>query len=213
MQPGAVKRFADIDVAETGNQPLIEESGLQRRDLVAEEERQTLRAHGLAQWLDPHRGEMLTASEVQGRHEVHEAEAARIVIGDGGAVRHRHHHMVVLGVAERSFEIEISGRDVTTIRQGHVEAPAHAEMQDQRLSRVETGGEVFRPSRQIGHRSAFEPLGEALGEGKPQVRPAQGHAGESCTHHGGGKPATDGFDFGQFWHGGGEALDRGTAPT
>ena len=200
MQPGAVQSLADIDVAQAGNQPLVEERAFEWGDPVAEKRSDRLRGQAVAERLDPHPGEMPAGREAIRGDEVHEAEAARVVIGHRGAVRHRHDDVVVLRCAQRPVEVEIPRRQVGAVRHRHIEAPAHPEMHDQGLAGIEPGGEVLGPPCQIDDGCSREALGEALREGEAQVRAPQDHAGETGADHGGTKPAADGFDFGQFGH-------------
>ena len=95
VQAGAEQGLADIDVAEPGDQALVEEGGLQGRALALEEPGDGLARQFVAERLDAHAGEMLRGLDPRARHQIHEAEAAGVVIGDGRAGRELEHHMVV----------------------------------------------------------------------------------------------------------------------
>ncbi len=145
-------------------------------------------------------GEVAAGRELRARDQIHEAEAAGVVVGHRGAGAHRHHHVVVLGRALGALEVEIPRRQVAAVGQGHVEAAAHAEMHDQRLAGIERGGEVLRPAREARDGPALEAGGEALGEGEAQVGPAQGDAAEARADQGGRQSPPHGLDLGKLRH-------------
>ena len=94
-QPRPPQRLADIDVAEAGDQPLVHERRLERRLAAGEQAGERGAAHLVAERLDAERGEMFRAVEPGARHQVHQAEAARIVEDDADARRHVEDDMVV----------------------------------------------------------------------------------------------------------------------
>ena len=81
-QPGAPERLADIDVAEPGDQFLVEERGLERRAAAAQESGQHRAVERVAGRLDAEPGEKGMGVKVGRLGEQHEAEAARVVEDD-----------------------------------------------------------------------------------------------------------------------------------
>src|SRR3954454_23768349 len=84
MQPRAKERLANIYIAESGDQALVHECRFERRLAAAEEARDDLARQLVAERLDAHIAEVTTLAEGGARREIHEAEAARVIIYDGG---------------------------------------------------------------------------------------------------------------------------------
>ena len=103
IEAGAEQRLAHIDVAEAGDDALVHQEGLEvgllaaargGRDRPASGRRRAARRRG--------RAKKASLRELRLRDQRHVAEAARIVVGDDGAARHREHEVVVLGVVRRA---------------------------------------------------------------------------------------------------------------
>ncbi len=199
-----MERLADVDVAQAGDQALIQEGGLERRDLVAETGARRRPRSGFAQGLDPHAGEV-PAFRKRGRgYEVHEAEAADVVVGHGRAVRHRHHDVVVLGVALGALEVEIPGREIAPIRRATSKRPLmpRCMISDSAESRVATRyfarrarSVTVRPSRRSAKRS---------GNGNRRFGRRRITRLKRDPTRAVGEAAPYGFDFREFGH----ACDR-----
>src|SRR5215207_9434656 len=95
MQPGPEQRLADIDVAEPGDQALIEERRLERRPLAPEKAGDRLPGEFVAERLEPEIAKMRRGVELGPGHEVHQPEPARVVVGDARAVREVEDDVVV----------------------------------------------------------------------------------------------------------------------
>ena len=108
-KPRPVQRLADINVAETGDDLLIQERGLERRLLALAGARQHRSVEFVAERLGPKRAQQRLPVELGARDELHHAEAARIVEGDPRAGRHVEHHVVVRGVL-RAIVVIAAGR-------------------------------------------------------------------------------------------------------
>ncbi len=94
-----MQRLADIDVAEPGNNALIHEERLEIGAAAMRALGQISRAEVLAERLHAETGEQRMRFQLRFRNEQHEAEPARIVVGDFSAARHAEEHVVMLGVA------------------------------------------------------------------------------------------------------------------
>jgi hypothetical protein len=138
--------------------------------------------------------------EVGAREEVHEAEPARVIIGDARAVREREDDVVVRPFRARPGGIELAGfrGHPATIR--HEEAAGHAEVHDQDLAGGEVGEEVFGAASQRQDPLPREPLCEIRGKRIAQVRPAQFDAFEQGSRHHGFQATADGLDLGKLGH-------------
>src|SRR4051812_4888030 len=99
VQTGAKQRLAYIDVAEPGDEPLIEERRLQRGSLAPEQAGDGLAGHFVAERFDPHPLEMAAGLDLRAWHQIHEAEAPGVVVGDDSAGRQAKHHVVVRALA------------------------------------------------------------------------------------------------------------------
>ena len=75
----AVKRLADIDVAEPRDHTLVGERGLERGLLAAARPRQHRGVEFVAERLGPERAQERLLVELFARDDLHGAEAARIV--------------------------------------------------------------------------------------------------------------------------------------
>ena len=77
------------------------------------------------------------------RHQIHEAEAPRVVVGDGRAVREAEDHMV-MGASAPARDGTRPGRGFLSVHR-HQEAPGHAEMHDQDLAGGQIRQQIFGP--------------------------------------------------------------------
>ncbi len=193
--PGAVQRLADIDIAEPGDHALIQQQGLDRRRPAAKGAGEKGGVERVAQRLDPEAVEQLVRVERRRRDEQHEAEAARVVVGDAGAVFHMEDDVIVdrapvAGMMEAAGDLPLDA-----------ERAAHAEMHDERLVPVEIGQQIFGPPPQGENASACEPRGEVLREGEAQIRAPLLDAQESRALERGREAPPHSLDLGQFGHG------------
>ena len=101
--PGAEQRLADIDVAEPGDDPLVEQRRLDRRHLAGERRGQIGAVEAGFERLRPHAGEQRMRRFLAALDVVDQAEAARIVEAHHGAVVEGQHHMVVARVRALSL--------------------------------------------------------------------------------------------------------------
>src|SRR5215204_5426727 len=189
MQPGPEQRLADIDVAEPGDQALIEE-----RRLAPEKAGDRLPGEFVAERLEPEIAKMRRGVELGPGHEVHQPEPARVVVGDARAVREVEDDVVV-GALAAGLRVELAG-DARAPALRDEEAPAHAEMHDQHLAGREVGQEVFRPPPQPDDFLAGEPRAEALGKPEAQIWPPLLDLVDPCADHRRLKPAADRLDLG-----------------
>ena len=140
MKPGPEEDLAHVGVAKPSDQALVEERGLERRALpgnsraIAAPENARQATPGP----DPRSGGSLQAGAGA---EVHKAEAAGVVVGDGRAGREVEHHMVVRLGAARG-EVEIARRHGRAVLRDE-EAARHAKMHDQGIARRQIGQEML----------------------------------------------------------------------
>src|SRR5215218_4197630 len=198
MQPRPEQRLADIDVAEPGDQALVEERRLERRPLAPEQAGDRLAGELIAERLEPEIAEMRRGLELGPGHEVHQPEPARVVVGDARAVREVEDDVVV-GALASSLRVELAG-DAGAPALRDEEAPAHAEMHDQHLAGREVGQEIFRPPPEPDHLLPSEPRDEALGKPEAQIRPPLLDPLDPRADHRRLEPAADRLDLGQLGH-------------
>ena len=103
--------------------------------------------------------------ELGARHELHRAEAARIVEGDGRAGRHVKHDVVVRDVL---FALVIIAAELLVVFLKDMKRAGHAEMHDQHVAGRQIGEQIFGAPADAGDGLALEPLREIL-----RQRPAQ----------------------------------------
>src|SRR6516162_45291 len=92
---GAVQRLADIDVAEPGNDALIEQCRFQARLFAATGCRQHRGIKGIAEWLRTKPAQKRLTVELFARNKLHRTEAARIVEGHARAGRQMEYDVIV----------------------------------------------------------------------------------------------------------------------
>src|SRR5947209_17796587 len=102
-----MQRFTDVNVAEAGDEALVEQRSFQWRRLAGEKPREERAIELVAERLDSHSGKERMPVEPNARNDQHEAEPAWIVIDDAGTVRHAEHDMVVRG-SSRSCVMKLS---------------------------------------------------------------------------------------------------------
>ena len=129
------------------------------------------------------------------RDQLHIAEAARVVEGDGDARLGPQDHVGMFGIIARGVD-KAARRCVL-----HQKTPGHAEVTDQGLSRVEPRTQVFGAAVQLRDRGAGQPGGEPLGQGKAQVRPALLHRRQACAHQMRREAPPHRLDLRKFRHG------------
>ncbi len=193
-QPGPEQGLADIDIAEARNDLLVEQRRLERGLAPRKYGRQEIAAEFVAERLDPQPLEKRVLEKLGTAAQQHEAEAARIVIGDAGAGIGGQHNVIVRRKA-RAFVVEAAGKGALD-----PERARHSEMRDQNLPVIEVEQQIFGAPRQRGDGPAFEARREAGRKGKTQILAPHLGGRDPVAQQSGLQPAADGFDFGKFGH-------------
>src|SRR5262245_29847852 len=167
-----MERLRNVDVAESNDQSLVEQGGLDRCGLALEALREPRGREGFAQWLDPETLEQSVLLQLLAANEVHQAKAPRIVETDRGAVAEMEHDMLVFRYG-RLVLVELAERHAGAVDE---ETPRHTEMHDQHLAIIEPGEQIFCPPIERFDLAPREPLAEMLGQRHAQVRPSLIHA-------------------------------------
>ncbi len=94
-QSGAIERLADIDVAEPGDDALIEQGGLDRGHLAGEFGSEIGAVEPRLERLRPEAGQQRVPVGLAAPHIIEQAETARVVEADDGAVVEGQDHVVV----------------------------------------------------------------------------------------------------------------------
>ncbi len=193
-QAGPEQGLADIDIAEARNDLLVEQRGLERGLAPRKYGRQEIAAEFVAERLDPQPLEKRVLEKLGAAAQQHEAEAARIVIGDAGAGIGRQDDVIVRRKA-RAFVVEAAGKGALD-----PERARHSEMRDQNLPVIEVEQQIFGAPRQRGDGPAFEARRKAGREGKAQILAPDFGGHDPVAQQSGLQSSADGFDFGKFGH-------------
>src|SRR5450631_89156 len=103
--------------------------------------------------------------EVRTRNQLHEAEAAGIVVNDAGAGREVEGDVIMRGIF---WPVAKHRRAMPRLaRLFDAKRTRHAKMHDKEIRAVEIGDEIFRPAPEPVDAPAGEALGETLGKRKP----------------------------------------------
>ena len=179
-----------------GDHALVAQRGLQRGLLAGAGFRQHRGVELVAERLRPQPAQQRLGIELGALNQLHRAEAARIVEGHRGAVRHVKHHMVVRGALGVLVII-----DARLGVRADAERARHAEMHHQHLARRQIGQQIFRPPAEALDRLPGQALFEVLGNRPAQAAVAHLDLGQARAFHGGRQAAPHGLDFGELGHG------------
>jgi hypothetical protein len=199
QQARAVERLADIDIAEPGDQPLIEQRGLEWRFFTGEALCDQRAVERIAERLDAEIAKQRMRLKPVAADQRHEAKAADVIIGHAGAAREVEDHVIMRGVArdlvmERARPMRLGG-----VQDG--KASRHAEMHHEHVVALKIGEKIFGAAAEGENPAAGQPRREILGERETQIGAALLDACEACPGHHGFEPAANGFNLGQFGHG------------
>ncbi len=158
--PRAVEHFADIDVAQTCDDSLIEKRRLDGRVPPREPPGQVGFVKTIAEWFRADSGQKPVSVEIGRRPKVHRAKAAGIVEGHADATFHVDDNVIVfrgrgMGVVE-----------LAKLVAGDQHPPRHAEVDDQRLVTLQIGKDVLRPSPQGRDALTGQPFAILSGSGQ-----------------------------------------------
>ncbi|CAN1723840.1 protein of unknown function [Hyphomicrobium sp. 1Nfss2.1] len=128
------------------------------------------------------------------RDQLHEAEAARVVVGNRGAVLHVKDDVIVCGASGPVLCVNRSALAVDR------EAAGHAEMHQQHVAARQAGQKVFAAALQTQNLAAAQTLGEIIGQGETQVGPMLLDAGKGMPFKGRQQAAADDLDLGKLRH-------------
>lgn len=160
---GPKQGLADIDIAEPGNEFLVQQRGLDRRLFPLEHTQEIVGMEAIAQRLWPEMGKAWIARKVRCRPELHEAEPAWIIIGDEAAALGMEDNMI-MGWVRAGLLMEKAEPCIL-----YSEPAGHAEMHDQRLAGGQVCRQEFRLPTKAQHLRAAHPLCKSRREGKAQI--------------------------------------------
>ncbi len=166
---------------------------------------------GVAERLGPERAQQRLLLERSARHQLHGAEAARIIEGDPGAIRHVKDHVIVGGVLRLRVMIfagharagVVFGADVLGDANvlGDAKRSRHAQMHQQHIAGGEIDQEVFGAAADSGDRLALQPRREVGRQRPAQIAPARLHVSKRAPCMTGSRPAPHRLDFRKLRHG------------
>lgn len=172
----APQRLTDIDIAEASDDLLVQQGAFQGLAFALKPARQIIRAQRIACRLRAKLGKGRVKIELVALHQMHEAEAARIIIDDADtlfSLIEMKDDMVVLAVL-RAGVMKRAGRLVSLIRfRLDTKRTGHAEMGNDRQPVFQLDEKIFRPSSERYDRLALDQPREILRERKAQIRAAR----------------------------------------
>ena len=185
---GPPQRLRHIDIAESGDDPLIEQRRLDRRRPPDQRRRQNRHVELIAERF---RSQALQARMIVQRvavAKIEEAEPARVVEGYNGAALDLKAEVIMSAGGRR-----LGGFNVYTA--------GHAEMAKNDGVVGERDQNVFGPATDLAHALTGNAFGEIGGQRKSQVGAPHLDRGDGAALDRGGDAAAYGLDFGQFRHG------------
>jgi len=177
-----MERFADIDIAESRNDPLIQKQRLDWGFPAAK-----LIAQGFGADFSRLGTQFAYRSpivELSGRKEIDGAEPTGIVEHD--------HELLVRLEKEMVVRAELIRIDAPLAR--------HAEVEDHRVAAVGVDQPIFAAAAEASDSRAGHPLAEPFRKRPPEIRAARLYAPQFAAEKNLLKPAYGGFDFRKFWH-------------
>lgn len=198
-KPSAMQRLADIDVTEASDETLVEQGRFQRCLLARKQRGKQCAVQFIAERLDPEPFHVAALRQGRTRHEIHEAEPARIIIDDARTALDVEHDVIMRRDSACLMQkLPLHGALAAFHNR---ESAGHAEMHDQRFAGREVRNQIFGPPTQRSEGLAFKPLGESFRKRKAQIGPPLLDPDQAAAFHDGREAAPDGFDFGQLGHG------------
>lgn len=182
MDSRAIERFADIDVAKTGNDCLVEKKQLDRRGAAGESPFKLARIE--ADGLGTERLEGRPFAKLCRAHEIERAEAAGVIESEPAPLVGYHDEMVVLP------------------KLGRVDTPVarHAEMKDERVAPVSVDEAIFGSAPKTRHPRARQSLAKIIRQCSPEVRPTGFDRVDPAPSKDSRKASDSGLNFGKFGH-------------
>ena len=178
----AVKRFANVNIAQPGDEPLIEKERLDGGAAAGKVTAQAGRVE--VHRLRAEVRDRICLVKRFGRDQVHGAEPARVV--------ERHPPPVVC----------LENQMVVGVKLGRIDTPfaAHSQMKHQRIAAVGRDQPEFAAPAERDDGGAGQPLAEIDWKRAAKFETARLDAGDSAAEKNLLKAADGGFDFGKFWH-------------
>src|SRR5690606_29593370 len=193
----AEQGLADVDVAEPGDDALVQQADLDVLLLAGEGLGQAGAGEGVAERLGTQAGEPRMGLDRVGRDQAHEAEAAGVGEAEAGrgAVAHGAEAEVLVlaggggGLLELAQLFAVEG-----------EAAGHAEVGHPGLAGGQRHEQVFGAAVDALDGRPLEPPGEAIREGEAQVGAVLAHPRQPRALEHRLQAAADGLDLGEFGH-------------
>jgi hypothetical protein len=135
------------------------------------------------------------ACEARPLRQVHHPETARVVEAHDPAVLGLHHDVIV-GLA---FHLSAPMDE---------HAPGHAEMGEKDGPVLHLDQEILRAALDLEDAAPFQAPRESRRQREAQIRPVLPHAHQAAALQPCGQAPADGFNLGQFGHGGRSSADR-----
>ncbi len=195
MRP--VKRLADVDVAQPGDDALVQQRRLDVLDPAGERLGQRRGVESRVERLRSQRLEPGMLGQGPGCDQVHVAEPAGVEIGDPRPAIGAEQDMGVLVLEGGGFA---EGAGAGPVGPFDLETSAHPQVHHQGLVRPQPREQVLGPPVERLDPGAGQALDEPLGQGEAQVWTAGLHARQACAREHGLQAPAHGFDLGKLRH-------------
>lgn len=159
--------------------------------------RQVGRVQGITERFGAKATDQRVAFKIHCRKHHHEAETARIVIGDGCTVPGVKDDVIVFGIGA-GVVCKIAWHSIVTVWLLDGEASGHAQMHDQGLPAIEVGNEIFGTAGQCGYAAAGDALGKPVRQRETQVWAALLKANNTLASQHRREAAADRFNLGKL---------------
>lgn len=192
--PGQEERLTDIDIAQAGNDFLIQKGRFDRRLAMLQTGIEGRYREVVRQGLGAELPEPGIGAKFGAWPEFHKPEPPGIIVGHHGAARQGKHDMIVSGVCPRVM------MKLTKLRLGHGKTPGHPQMHDECLAGRELRGQEFRAPAEPNQLCAGQAGTEIWRHGEPQIRAMKGNGLQALSFHDRREASADGLDLWEFRH-------------
>lgn len=195
------ERLADVDIAQSRNQPLVQQCRFERGRAAPETQGNRRCGHFVSDWVDSQPRKVPVAPQFIRACQIHEPETARVIVNNREwtvIAEHTENDMIV-GPRRLTRMVEAAGLQVP-VCPIYPERTRHAQMHDNRGFVVQFCNQILPPAGNRKQPGALDTVGKSQGKRKTQVRPRKLESHDGSAFNDRGQTPSDCFDFRQFGH-------------